>query len=402
MKPTRLIPIILCIGALIPFAQAEPSRTIPVNCNLPAPHLVPGAPRNPLARAIDNARPGDTLLVRGTCTEAVTIRRGPLTIDGAGTAVISGATVEMEGTEFSGMITVDGAQGITLRGLDIRESPAEGILAVRGAGVVIEDVSLVANHTGIRLSQSNLEFRDSHVHDSHGTALMAISGSTVVFIGHAELSGSGNAGLFLEGNAMGEIRGSQLLVEDNSLGVITSLHSTLAVLELDSAEGAALLARNNASIGLQFGQGMLMVAGEGRPVANVLIESSGNGGPGIVSVAGSQIASPFGAAQFVIENNPVGMVLLSDASVEIRGGLRLNDNLGPGLVASGAGVVTIRSWPDPDHPGPINDPSPSMIVGNAGPAVIADFGTRLDINDVEITGPVLCDPTVLSRTSLCS
>ena len=61
----------------------------------------------------------------------------------------------------------------------------------------------------------------------------------------------------------------------------------------------------------------------------------------------------------------------------------------------------LRSWPNPGHPGPINDPSPSSIVGNGGPAVIADFGSRLDINDVELGGPVICDPTVISRTPVC-
>lgn len=402
MKLIQLLLFILFSTVFMLSAHAEPARTIQVNCNLPAPHLTPGAPRDPLARAIRNARPGDTLMLRGSCEEAITIDKGPLTLDGNGDAAISGGSLHPAGNEFNGLITIDGAQGITLRGLTVRDSPGEGILALRGAGVVVENLLLADNHTGIRLSQSNLEFRDSEIRDSISSALMAISGSTVIFLGHAELSGNGGAGLFLEGNAMGEIRGAHVLVENNLLGVVTSLHSTLAVLELESAVGSTLAVRNNTAIGIQFGQGMLMVAGEGRPVANVLIESSGNGGPGIVSVAGSQIASPFGAARFLIENNPVGMVLASGASVEIRGGLQLTNNFGPGLVASGAGVVTLRSWPDPDHPGPIDDPSPSTIVGNAGPAVIADFGTRLDLNDVEIAGPVLCDPTVISRTAICS
>lgn len=401
MKLINLLVFIIATTWLAQTAIASEGGSMTVNCNLPPSHLVPGMPRDPLGRAIRNARPGDTLIVNGTCEEAVTIKKGPLIIDGKGTAIIAGNSLDAGASEFNGLVTIDGAQGVTLRGLTVSDSQGEGILAVRGAGVIMENVLVQGNRTGVRLSQSNLEFRDSEIRDNLGTALMAVSGSTVVFRGHAELSGNAGAGLFLEGNSMSEIRGANVHTDNNLLGVIASQHSTVAVLELDSAVGSALTASNNAAIGMQFGQGMLMVGGEGRPVGNVLIESSGNGGPGLVAVAGSQIASPFGAGRFVFTDNPVGIVLSSDASIEIRGGLQLNNNFGPGLVASGAGVVTLRSWPDPDHPGPLNDPSPSSIAGNGGPAVIADFGTRLDVNDVEIAGPVLCDPTVISRTDIC-
>ncbi len=401
MKAINLLVVAITVTFWTQTSIASNAGSITVNCNLPPAHQAPGMPRDRLGRAIRNAQPGDTLIVIGTCEEAITIDQGPLTIDGRGTAVIAGTHFNPGASEFNGLVTIDGAQGVILRGLTVRDSQAEGILAVRGAGVLMEDLNITGNRTGIRLSQSNLEFRDSAVLDSLGTALMAVSGSTVVFRGQAELTGNAGAGLFLEGNSMGEIRGAHVYADNNLLGLIVSQHSTVAVLELDSAVGSILSTRNNTAIGMQFGQGMLMVAGEGRPVGNVLIESSANGGPGLVAVAGSQVASPFGAARFVFTDNPVGMVLSSDASLEIRGGLQLNDNLGPGLVASGAGVVTLRSWPDADHPGPVTDPSPSSIIGNGGPAVIADFGSRLDLNDIEIIGPILCDPTVISRTAIC-
>lgn len=403
MKTIHLYTLLFLVSALLSqLVYAAEPRTVNVNCNLPPAHLVPGMPRDRLARAINSAQPGDTIVIQGTCEESITIDRGPLTLQGDGTAVISGTRFEPAGSDFHGLVTIDGAQGVTLRGLTIRDSPTEGLLAVRGASMVVENVRFENNQTGIRLSQSNLEFRDSEVRDSAGTALMAISGSTVVFLGQAELSGNGGAGLFLEGNALGEIRGAHLATDDNMLGVIISLHSTLAMLELDSAVGSTLSARNNAAIGIQLGQGVLMVAGEGRPVANTLIESSNNGGPGLIALAGSQVLSPFGAARLVFENNPVGMVLATNASAEIRGGLQIHGNFGPGLVANGAGVVMLRSVPDPDHPVPSDTPSPSSIMNNGGPALIADFGTRLDIRDVELDGPVLCDPTVISLDPVCS
>lgn len=402
MKKMTLTTIVAAIVLSMTFnSHAETGKTIPVKCNNSQIAKMLGTSQDRLNRALRIARPGDTLKISGTCEEAITITQGPLTLDGNGSGAISGAMFEPESTEFNGLVTIDGARGVVLRGLTISDSQSEGVLATNGARVKVEDSLIKSNQTGIRLSQAAMTLRDSTVRDNAGSGLMAITGSTAVLGGEVHLTRNHGAGLFLEGNSMAEIRGAQVHVDNNFLGVIVSVHSTLAVLELASAVGSTLAVRNNAVIGLQLAQGMLMVAGEGRPIANTLIDVSGNGAAGIVSVAGSQIASPFGAARFVVAENPVGMVLATDASVEIRGGLELRDNLGPGLVANGAGVVMLRSWPDPGHPGPISDPNPSSIVGNAGPAVIADFGSRLDIHDVELGGPVICDPTVISRTPVC-
>ncbi len=402
MKKMTLTTLIAAMALSMTLnSHAETGKTIPVKCNNSHIAKMLGASQDRLKRALRTARPGDTLKISGTCEESITITQGPLTLDGNGSGVISGAMFEPESAEFDGLVTIDGAQGVVLRGLTISGSPSEGVLAMNGARVKIDDSLIESNHTGIRLSQAGLTLRDSTVRDNAGSGLMAITGSTTVFGGEVHLTGNQGAGLFLEGNSMAEIRGAQVHADNNFLGVIVSVHSSLTVLELASAVGSTLTVRNNAVIGLQLAQGMLMVAGEGRPIANTLIDVSGNGAAGIVSVAGSQIASPFGAARFVVAQNPVGMVLATDASLELRGGLELRDNFGPGLVANGAGVVMLRSWPNPGHPGPINDPSPSSIVGNGGPAVIADFGSRLDINDVELGGPVICDPTVISRTPVC-
>jgi hypothetical protein len=402
MKTTTLT-LLAAVAALSLTVQALASdgKTIPVKCNNSPIAKKLGASQDPLSRAIRTSRPGDTLLISGTCEESVTITQGPLTLKGDGSGAISGVNFEPESSDFNGLITVDGARGVVISGLKIHDSPAEGVLAINGATVTIRDSVIADNQTGVRLSQSSMNVTDSEIRDQISHGIMAITGSTVVFQGTVDIHGNLGAGLFLEGNAMAELRGAQVHADHNFLGVIIALHSTLAVLELDSSVGSTLTARHNAAIGIQLGQGVLMVSGEGRPVASTLIDSSNNGGPGLLALAGSRVLSPFGAARFVMNGNPVGMILMSDASTEIRGGLEIQNNFGPGLVAHGSGVVMLRSVPDPDHPVPADEPSPSSIKNNGGPAVVADFGSRLDIRDVELVGPVICDPTVISASPVC-
>jgi len=58
-----------------------------------------------LAKTLEKATPGETIQVRGTCHEAVTITTDRVTLDGGGSAVIDGGGAEA--------VTVDGARGVT-------------------------------------------------------------------------------------------------------------------------------------------------------------------------------------------------------------------------------------------------------------------------------------------------
>src|SRR5262245_47284940 len=67
-----------------------------------------------LTEALKKAKPGDTLQVTGTCHERVTITTDRLTLDGSGSAVLDGGGGSP--TEFEGVVTIDGAHGVTLTG----------------------------------------------------------------------------------------------------------------------------------------------------------------------------------------------------------------------------------------------------------------------------------------------
>ena len=99
-----------------------------------------GGPK--LTKAVELAKPGDTIEVSGTCRERIKVTRGPLVLDGGGNAILDGAGVGPNEQEFNGLLTVDGAHGVIITGWSIRNSAGEGILGMHGANMVIEDFSV--------------------------------------------------------------------------------------------------------------------------------------------------------------------------------------------------------------------------------------------------------------------
>ena len=85
-----------------------------------------------LQPAVDAARPGDTLLVRGTCAENVTVRdeAARITLDGQASATITGPN------PAAATILVMG-RGITIRGFTITGGSA-GVQLFRGGNAVID------------------------------------------------------------------------------------------------------------------------------------------------------------------------------------------------------------------------------------------------------------------------
>ena len=345
-----------------------------------------GGPK--LSRAIELARPGDTIEVRGTCRERIRVTRGPLILDGGGNAILDGAGVGPNEQEFNGLITVDGAHGVTIRGWSIKNSTGEGILGTHGASMLIEDTVVEQNFTGIGLSNSSAEVVDIATrHNSIG--LDAYSASTVIFRGDIDISHNTAESLTLNGNSLGEIRGAHLQVSNNLAGgVIISAESILAIFGFQTSQTSRLTTNNNQGPGIVIGQSQLFVAGAGFAPGGIVITSSGNAGPGVLLVNGN-ISSPFGAASLVIENNPVGMQFLQGSTATITGGLNVRNNV-LGINGDNATGLTFASIP----------PNPSAIQSN-GTDVRLSFGTKSTINGVAV-GTIVCDATVLSRgTTVC-
>ena len=171
-------------------------------------------------------------------------------------------------------------------------------------------------------------------------------------------------------------------------GVIISAESSLVIFGFQASQASRLTTNNNQGPGIVIGQSQLFVAGAGFAPGAIAITSSGNAGPGVLLVNGN-ISSPFGAARFVIENNPVGMQFLQGSTATIIGGLNVRNNV-VGIDADNAAGLTFASIP----------PNPSAVQSN-GTDIRLGFGTKSTINGVAV-GTIVCDGTVLSRgTTVC-
>ena len=341
-----------------------------------------------LSKAIELAQPGDTIEVRGTCSERVKVTRGPLTLNGGGNAILDGAGVGPNEQEFNGLITVDGAQGVTIRGWVIKNSAGEGIFGTHGASMLIQDTVVEQNFTGIGLSNSSAEVVDIATR-YNSIGLDAYSASTVIFRGAIDVSRNTAESLTLNGNSHAEIRGAHLQVSNNPAGgIVISAQSSLAIFGFQGSQTSRLTTNDNQGPGIVIGQSQLFVAGAGFAPGSIAITSRGNTGPGLVLVNGN-LSSPFGAARLAIENNPIGMQFLQGSTATVIGGLNIRNNVF-GIDGDNATGLTFVSIP----------PNPSAVQTN-GIDIRLSFGTKSTINGVAV-GTIVCDATVLSRgTTVC-
>jgi len=347
-----------------------------------------------LAEALQQAKPGDTLQVTGTCQERVTITTDRLTLDGGGHAVLDGSGGSP--TEFfEAVVIIDGVQGVTLIGFTIQNGPSIGILGVGGAAFVIRDTTTQNNGAaGIFLNNNALaELIDVEVKDSGGIGIPVQNNSTAVLKGHVSSTGSGSIGIAVQSGSTLEIRGASVEASHNGGGGVDIVDSQAIIFGYPESQGSTLTAHNNGAEGIFVATGSLSFFGG--PFAGTgslaTISASNNGGSGIAIGLDGAVVSPFAAAKFIIENNQRnGLEVGEGGSTLIIGGLTVQNNQ-TGLQADGAGTLTFVSVPS----------NPSNIQNNNGTDVDLRFGTRATFQDVAI-GTITCDATVLSRgTTVC-
>src|SRR5438477_2230728 len=95
-------------------------------------HTLTCGPEKTIGQAIKTLKPGDTLLVSGTCNENLAISQevDRITLDGQGTATINGDS-------SANAVTVTG-RGITIRGFVITGGAPQAISVADGGSAVID------------------------------------------------------------------------------------------------------------------------------------------------------------------------------------------------------------------------------------------------------------------------
>src|SRR6056297_1005553 len=91
------------------------------------------------------ARAGDRVRVHGSCNERIEITQDRLTLEGVEAGAIDGTGLDEGPPEFNPLVAIDGAQGVVLQNLTIRNSAAEGLIARNNASVTLRNVTATAN-----------------------------------------------------------------------------------------------------------------------------------------------------------------------------------------------------------------------------------------------------------------
>jgi nitrous oxidase accessory protein NosD len=158
------------------------------------------------------ADPGDTLLITGTCRERVVITTDGVTLDGQGTAVIDGGGPN--GNDFTAALLIDGARGVIVRGLTIRNS-STGILAQSGATFKSQKCTIQDNIPAgvVVLDGSIAEIADSVLTHNHD-GILGVS-SLVVFKGVMKANNNQNFGVGAENGSTLEVRDGSLEASGN-------------------------------------------------------------------------------------------------------------------------------------------------------------------------------------------
>ena len=106
---------------------------------------------------IDESGPGDTIMVTGTCHEAIVVNQDGITLDGGGSAVIDGTGIDRWAVD------VTGRQKVTIRGLAVLNGHVAGIAITETSGVWMQGVTV----------------RNTRRHKDYG------SEGNGIFVGHA-------------------------------------------------------------------------------------------------------------------------------------------------------------------------------------------------------------------------
>ena len=334
-----------------------------------------------IAEVLARAHPGDTILVTGTCVERVSIKTDRITLDGQGAATLDGGGGPA--AEFDGVVTIDGASGVTIQGFTVQNGPGEGILGTHGAAFSVRNSTVQDNgSTGVVVAEgSTAELTDCSIL-RNDAGIDVFTQSSAVLKGSIRTNDNLLNGATVNGTSIIEIRGAQVEASRNGgEGLAAGSNSQLAVFGFAGSQGSTFTIDANGGGGILLGDSILNVFSE----STIAITNSPLG---ILCGAG-KIISPFGVGRFVIENNGVGLDFGLDGTALLVGGLTVRNN-GTGVRGDGAGVLTFISIPS----------NPSAITGN-GVDVDLRFGARATFDGVDV-GTITCDSTVLSRgTTVC-
>ena len=348
---------------------------------------------------LDAAQPGDTIMITGTCHEAVLVNKDGVTLDGGGSAVIDGMDFDAP------TISINGHQNVVIKGLRLQNG-LHGVRLAESAAVWLENVTAQGSRSksGYDSGAGIVAYTSSTVvltgaivaNDNAGSGIHAGSASTVVILGNVVIEGNRLPRVSVEANGNGwrgiDIAGnSELAVyttydeyatvhaKNNGGAGIAATHGANAIF----TAGTTIEATGNGGAGFEMHEsGSAGFYGSGAQSRGITGAFNDNGGSGI-SVSGSSALNMWddGAAVNLTATNNSG------AGLGISSGSRASFNSPSSapsskLVFSGNGDDGISI----DHNATLHSTIPSDIKNNTYEGVDAWGGSHVDLHAATVTG----------------
>ena len=223
-----------------------------------------------LQSKLDEAQPGDTIMITGTCSEAVVVNKDGITLNGGGAAVIDGAGLDLWAVD------VTGRQKVTIQGLTVQNGHAVGIHITENSGVWVQDVTVRntrrhkdydADGHGIFVGHaSSVVLTGTIVADNNaGNGIIVWQSGNALAVGNftprgspfprasVQANGNGENGIFVAGSS--SFTAFSNFGDNTTVHTKTNTHSGISVQQSSSVivSGTDIEATNNQGSGLEVG-----------------------------------------------------------------------------------------------------------------------------------------------------
>jgi hypothetical protein len=310
-----------------------------------------------LQNVVEWVFPNTRLLIKGTCTGPITITTNGLQLNGGGTATING--------NGSDAITVDGAQRVLIKGLNITGG-GNGVVANNNAQVTLTSDAISGNTV-------------NGVYVTANSSVTATSGST---------TGNINGGVDAENSSSFLVTGPYQVANNVVFGLFINNGATLRIT-------GANLSVSGSFVGVQVG-----TTSAGFEDANSVFNASNNFFLGLTVVSGAHMAD-FGGVIKTDQNGLYGIDIASKAGLDLDAASQVesNENLSDGVQLSQNSVMTIFN--NPQFSG---NPATTTLTthGNAGNGINLLSNSMMEIDnyaEIQSTGNTLAGITADNGSS---
>lgn len=217
-----------------------------------------------LQAGVDKAKPGDTVLVSGTCNENLVVPEHvqKITLDGQGKATISGTDKAKD------TILVYG-RGITIKGLTITGG-RDGIQMLMGGTALVDGNTIEkVGRFGVYVTQHSSSRIVNNTIQNNGQFAISVSGSAfayIGFLGYLDLmdkttspnviQGNGRAGIHVHRTAYARIAGNTISNNKlNGIEVEGVSHAQIGGNTINGNGGDGIHISENSSVNLGSGKG---------------------------------------------------------------------------------------------------------------------------------------------------